>query len=122
MSCVSRSTTKTKMAIDGGAPIPANQHGRIETSSCQIDVADVNGHHEILGDDPAIGVAAVRPSPGRQLDPVSFHDVVDVLDCRESAGDVNPVVVTAQQEVAAEIEFLRLAVSRKPIRKLRPYT
>src|ERR1700744_960932 len=119
MSCVSRSSTKTKTAIDGGAAIPASRHGRIENSSCQIDVADVNGHHEILGNDPAVGVAAVRPPPGRQLDPVGFHDVVNVLNCRESAGDVNPVVVTAQQEVAAEIEFLRLAVSRKLIRKLR---
>jgi len=64
-------------------------------------------------------VAAVGPTLGRELDSLGLHDVVDILDRGEPAGDVDTVVVSAQQEVAAEVELLQDAVTGELVREVR---
>ena len=80
-------------------------------ASTRVDVGQVNRHHELGEDGPAILVAPVRPPLGGHPDAVGLHKIRNVLNGRESAGDVDAIVVPSQHQVRPEVELLQRAVA-----------
>ena len=78
---------------------------------------------QIEGDQERVA-GGLRPRPPRKSwalggnrNPVGLDNVVHVLRDRSPTGDLQPIVMTAQEKVRPEIEFLFRAVARDVRRK-----
>src|SRR5215510_15549055 len=84
------------------------------------EVVQVDGNHQQVADRLQIRAANVGASPSGHLETLGLDNLVHVLRSRERSGDIHPVIMTAQQEVAAEVEVLVLRVTGILAREARP--
>src|SRR5262245_34483523 len=84
------------------------------------EVAQLDGDHQQVAHRLQLRAAQLGTPPSGHLDALGLDDLVHVLRSRERSSDVHPVVVAAQQEVAAEVEVLLVRVACVLARKARP--
>src|SRR5262245_65722053 len=70
------------------------------------EVVQVDGDHQQVVHRLQIRAANVGATPRGHLETLGLDDLVHVLCSRERSGDIHPVIMAAQQEVAAEVEVL----------------
>src|SRR6476660_726165 len=78
----------------------------------EVDVADIDGDHDMIAQHVAVAISAVGPALGGQFDAVRFDDVVEVLGSRKTPSHVDAIVVAAHQVVISEVELLSDTMTR----------
>src|SRR5579862_7320199 len=70
------------------------------------DLANIDGHHQLLTYRSVLFVTHVRSSPYGKCDALNGSGFVDILRSGEAAGGLDAIVVPPQKVIGTEVEVL----------------